>query len=629
MLFSFTGTNTLFLEQSFFDPDGGLSVELTSVTPSEFVYTHTLYTQANVFVTFKGFGFVTDNSDNFISGQITSIEFNGLNLQQAAISGINWSAPAVQNALEDIAQSDDFTAIAALFSSSGPITIDASDALRGYNQEIAWAPILPLLTQPITFIGSQFDDDVRGTARDDTIQTGGSSQDGDRIIASQGDDLIVFDLPEGGDSAGFIVDYGTLTDPIDVFVDGVRNTGRVEALDFTDGFENVNEAMATYLGIEGSAGADTFTARLAPNQIFAMIGGPGSDSYDIEATDAVPILDFLFSNVSSGITLNFDTGIVANDGFGFAETFDISGTPRNTVLLATNRNDVITDGPGNQLVRTFDGNDTVFAHNLGNDSVSGGAGEDTVVFSDVSQGQATITISGGVSTFVDRSAPEGSTALLSVENIETQGGVLFQLDRHDGIGQISAQDLVTLTELYIAYFNRAADALGLSFWATAFQDNGFSLREIAELFFDQPETKAIYDGTTNGEFVNAVYSNVFGRLADLPGFNFWTNQLDLGNVTRAEFIVDFLAGARADTGSPQDVTFIETKTDIGLYFAVVQGQSNVADARDVMDAYNGSISSIFNAIGLADEYLADAQASDTELLLPVLGIIDDPFSAAV
>ena len=77
------------------------------------------------------------------------------------------------------------------------------------------------------------------------------------------------------------------------------------------------------------------------------------------------------------------------------------------------------------------------------------------------------------------------------------------------------------------------------------------------------------------------------------------------------------------------MTFIETKTDIGLYFAVVQGQSNVADARDVMDAYNGSISSIFNAIGLADEYLADAQASDTELLLPVVGIIDDPFSAAV
>ena len=34
---------------------------------------------------------------------------------------------------------------------------------------------------------------------------------------------------------------------------------------------------------------------------------------------------------------------------------------------------------------------------------------------------------------------------------------------------ISAADLTTLTELYIAYFNRAADALGLSFWATAFQ----------------------------------------------------------------------------------------------------------------------------------------------------------------
>ena len=80
------------------------------------------------------------------------------------------------------------------------------------------------------------------------------------------------------------------------------------------------------------------------------------------------------------------------------------------------------------------------------------------------------------------------------KTIETEGGVQLELDKHDGIGLISAADLTTLTELYIAYFNRAADALGLSFWATAFAKNGFSFDEIADLFFEQPETVALYSG---------------------------------------------------------------------------------------------------------------------------------------
>ncbi len=45
----------------------------------------------------------------------------------------------------------------------------------------------------------------------------------------------------------------------------------------------------------------------------------------------------------------------------------------------------------------------------------------------------------------------------------------------------------SVTKLYIATFNRAPDASGLCYWL----NSGFSIEEIAESFFDQPETQAL------------------------------------------------------------------------------------------------------------------------------------------
>ncbi len=629
MQFAYTGNNSYFLEQSLFDLDGALSVDITSVTPTEIVFTHTQFTEAGVSVTLNGAGFAASPLGFITTGQITSIEFNGLGIRQGTITNINWSAQAFQSALFDIDQTGDFTAIAALFNSAGPIAIDASDARSGFDQEIAWEPFLPLLSQPITVIGSPFDDSVSGGSGDDIIDTRNNGEDGDRISGSEGDDTIFFDLPQGSSAAGYILDYDQISAPVIFDVDGTANTGSISGTGFSDTLENVNVALGRYLGLEGTAGADSYDIRLDTGQVLSLIGGPGADSYVIEADGAIPILDFLFSDATSGLDLDFATGTIADDGFGFAETLDLTGTPFRTILFATDNNDRVSDGAGNQLVRFYDGDDVFLATNTGADSVDGGNGTDTVRFDTMAQGQATLTFESGVSTLVDRSNPGGSTALLNVEAIETQGGVQIELNKHDGISLISAENLTTLTELYIAYFNRAADALGLSFWATAFQKNGFSFEEIADLFFTQPETVALYSDVSDGDFVQAVYNNVLGRDADQAGFDFWTGQLATGNITESGFILDLLAGARAATGSPADVAYIEAKTDIGLYYAVIQGQNNITAANDVMAAFNGTESSLAAAQSLADTALSAAQSSDTELLMPVIGVVETPFTDIV
>jgi hypothetical protein len=102
--------------------------------------------------------------------------------------------------------------------------------------------------------------------------------------------------------------------------------------------------------------------------------------------------------------------------------------------------------------------------------------------------------------------------------------------------------------------------------------------------------------------------------------------LNAGNITASSFILDLLAGARAATGSPADVAYIESKTDLGLYFAVIQGQNDLTAANNVMDVFNGSAASLTAAQDLSDASLAVAETGSTDLLMPVVGVIDNPFA---
>ena len=189
---------------------------------------------------------------------------------------------------------------------------------------------------------------------------------------------------------------------------------------------------------------------------------------------------------------------------------------------------------------------------------------------------------------------------------------------------MSDENFETFIELYIAYFNRAPDAVGLNFWGTAFA-NGASLEEMATLFIDQDETSAAYPaGTSNSVFAETVYNNVLGRTPDQLGFDFWINQLDSGNVSRDQFILEVLRGVQP--GTP-DKGYLDSKVDIGAYFAVNKGMSDVDNASAALELFNGSEASIDAAVTAIDGYYADAlDPTNGEFLMQVVGVLDDPFA---
>lgn len=322
--------------------------------------------------------------------------------------------------------------------------------------------------------------------------------------------------------------------------------------------------------------------------------------------------------------------------FGLAGADTLDGGDDADVLIGGDDNDSLSGGNDNDSL----------AGGAGDDIIDGGAGEDTAFF-DADMGRYTFELNAdGSIKAVDR-APggDGIDTLTNVETLAfTSGAGIFddgtaELSVIQGITGLSQDQIDTFIELYIAYFNRAPDAPGLYFWGSAFA-NGTDLETIAALFLDQDETRLLYPSdATNLDFATQVYSNVLGRTPDQGGLNFWVSQLDQGNVGRDTFILEVLKGAKVpQTDADPDILalqqgdqeYLANKTDIGTYFAVIKGLSNVRDANEAMQLYaRGDDSTIDLAVARIDADHLDATAVDSgELLLQLVGVADDPFLIA-
>src|SRR6056297_1040429 len=294
--------------------------------------------------------------------------------------------------------------------------------------------------------------------------------------------------------------------------------------------------------------------------------------------------------------------------------------------------DQVVGSDFDDLLLGYSGNDSLTG-NQGDDRLDGGDGIDTAVLSG-SQASYTLTLSPVSTTITDRRADgNGTDNLLRMEILDFDTEVFdfldpnvgLELTRFAGPVGLSAEEFESFIELYIAYFNRAPDAVGLNFWGTAFAD-GTTLEKIAEEFVGQPETGATYPaGTSNTEFVTSVYDNVFGRTPDQAGFDFWVDQLNRSEdtgVTRDQFILNILGGV--ENGSA-DRAYLDNKVDIGAYFAVHKGMSDVANASAVMALFDGTEASIDQAVAAIDDDYQQALDPDSgEFLMQVVGVLDNP-----
>ncbi|MDD3855522.1 S-layer family protein [Sulfurimonas sp.] len=129
-----------------------------------------------------------------------------------------------------------------------------------------------------------------------------------------------------------------------------------------------------------------------------------------------------------------------------------------------------------------------------------------------------------------------------------------------------------VAKLYVANFNRAPDAAGLDYWisdGTSATTTLTDLNAIAASMQAGAEASTGVASMTNSEYVISLYSSMFGRTvaADSTDVSYWTEQITLGNVTRANMIQTLILGAEASTGSATDAAVLANKTTVGLAYA--------------------------------------------------------------
>ncbi|MFK7838116.1 MAG: DUF4214 domain-containing protein [Sulfitobacter sp.] len=379
---------------------------------------------------------------------------------------------------------------------------------------------------------------------------------------------------------------------------------------------------------DANAARDTLSYALSQMSLLAKAGEVVNRSY-ITPLEVAVLQDV---GVPINLTTAGDDVLSGFDPLNLSEFFtaeEIGNLPQIVFALSDGA-DALSGGGGND----------VLAGLRGNDALDGGAGVDTAVFAGTYTSH-TLTIGPGTTTLTDRSGTNGTDTLTAIELLDfdvDMGGAPFDLAKFGGLGGLNATDLQSFIELYIAYLNRAPDAVGLSFWGTAFA-NGTSLEATAKLFIDQEETRALYAADlSNTDFARAVYNNVLGREADQAGFDFWVGSLDNNTVGRDTFILAILGGAKAPPppdATPEfvaqqqaDQAYLSNKTDIGTYFGVTKGMSNTQNATNVMQAFDGSQESITQAVNATDAFFASASgATDGEFLMQIVGILPDPFIA--
>lgn len=144
-----------------------------------------------------------------------------------------------------------------------------------------------------------------------------------------------------------------------------------------------------------------------------------------------------------------------------------------------------------------------------------------------------------------------------------------------------ATNLELIARLYIAYYDRAPDPVGLQWWVSDL-NSGRSLEAIANDFAASPEAKATYpyllapDVLSPTDFLSQVYMNVFGRAIDTgpgSGLEYYGGKLAAGESPGAVLLEIINNAATNTTPGNTDAAFLANKVEVGLDWATTAGNS--------------------------------------------------------
>lgn len=194
---------------------------------------------------------------------------------------------------------------------------------------------------------------------------------------------------------------------------------------------------------------------------------------------------------------------------------------------------------------------------------------------------------------------------------------------------------LSIEELYVSYYGRAADPAGLNYWLNQ-EAAGQADATIAMNFAPQLETLGLYpllntptllasSASSQATFINAVYQNLFGHAADTAGLSYWQGQLTAG-ASPGFMVNQIILGALGTDAT----TIVNRATVAGSYTNAVASAvpavtwnptNDTPQSRTIIATINASASTVTaaNAMIAADITLDQSGSNGTGVTLTLSG----------
>ena len=105
-----------------------------------------------------------------------------------------------------------------------------------------------------------------------------------------------------------------------------------------------------------------------------------------------------------------------------------------------------------------------------------------------------------------------------------------------------------LQQLYIAYFARPGDPMGLDYWTEA----GITTKAFAANMYFQPEFISVNESLSIQDQLNNIYQNLFNRDGDAEGIDYWTKEIQTGKLVLASIANDLIYAVNNSTGGTEE-----------------------------------------------------------------------------
>ncbi len=205
-------------------------------------------------------------------------------------------------------------------------------------------------------LGGNGGDYLDGGAGDDSINPGAAIEARDTIVGSAGNDNIIFTDIDAG-NLGDVITYSGTWEGLIANINGGANTGSIATALGTTTLVDVANVLvkAQSLYLFGSEADDVFTINGGAKSWVQVWGRLGSDTFNLTTSGEIQ----LYYDGGTGIVMDLETGVVADDGFGYVDRVNLVAGVARLYVSATDASDWIKGSAYADAFHLGGGNDTL------------------------------------------------------------------------------------------------------------------------------------------------------------------------------------------------------------------------------------------------------------------------------